>query len=246
MEKAKQRLVLEGDDAASFQHKGIRGDERAASLAKFFRDRLPDRFGVDKGEAIDYMDTRTGQLDFVIYDRARCAPVHAGNENLLLPCEALYCVIEVKTIVTQDELDTSYTAAGKVRSLKPFKKAFIAARQDGAGASGDTARCMYVLFGYTSNLSNDADWAHKEYLRLLSAAKSSRAAPDCVERLFVLDRGIINPQRRAGKWEAANAASVFLESYLHIVNFLGREVERRKPVDWQVYGPRTNSGWKSF
>jgi hypothetical protein len=246
MEKAKQRLVLEGDHAASFEHRGIRGDERAASLAKFFRDRLPDRFGVDKGEAIDYRDVRTGQLDFVIYDRARSAPVHSGNENLLLPCEALYCVIEVKTIVTQDELNTSYRAAGRVRSLKPFKKTFIAARQEGSAASGDRARCMYVLFGYTSNLSNDADWSRKEYQRLLSATQSSGVTPDCVERLFILDRGIVNPQRRAGKWDAANASAVFLESYLHIVNFLGREVERRKPVDWQIYGPRTTSGWTSF
>ncbi len=246
MDKAKQRLLLDSADAADFDHKGIRGDERAASLAKFFRERLPDRFGVDKGEAIDYRDTRTGQLDFVIYDQSRCAPIRVGNENLLLPCEALYCVIEVKTRVTQDELDTSYKAAGKVRTLRPFKKAFIAARQDGSRADGDGDRCLYVIFGYTSNLGSDAEWTEKEYRRLEAAARAARVAPDCVDRLFILDRGIINPQKRAGKWETGNADSVFLESYLHIVNFLGRESERRKPVDWQMYGPRSTRGWKTL
>ena len=48
MEKARQRLLLESADAADFNHNGIRGDERAASLCEFFRERLPDRFGVEQ------------------------------------------------------------------------------------------------------------------------------------------------------------------------------------------------------
>jgi hypothetical protein len=246
MEKARQRLLLESADAADFNHNGIRGDERAASLCEFFRERLPDRFGVEKGEAIDYRDTRTGQLDIVIYDRARCAPIRTGNENLLLPCEALYCIIEVKTTVTQNELNTSYSAAGKVRALRPFKKPFIAARQEGVSANADEDRCLYVVFGYTSNLKNDDKWAKKEYGRLVSAGRSAGVTPDCVDRLFILDRGIINPQKVAAKWEAGNADSIFLECYLHIVNFIGRESERRKPVDWQIYGPRSAKGWKTL
>src|SRR5260370_14990599 len=134
MENAKQRLLLESADAADFEQNGIRGDERAASLADFFSERLHDRFAVEKGEAIDYRDARTGQLDFVIYDRARCAPIRVGRENLLLPCEALYCVIEVKSRVTQDELNTSYKAAGKVRVLRPFKKPFVAGRRNESSA----------------------------------------------------------------------------------------------------------------
>ena len=83
--KAKNRLMLESLEAADFQQNGIRGDERAASLANFLRERLPEKYGVAKGEAIDFQDTRTGQIDFVIYDRAQCAPILVGNENLLLP-----------------------------------------------------------------------------------------------------------------------------------------------------------------
>lgn len=246
MEKAKQRLLLESAEAADFRHKGIRGDERAASLAEFFRERLPRNLGVEKGEAIDYRDARTGQLDFMIYDQARCAPIWAGKENLLLPCEALYCVVEVKTIITQDELDTSYTAAGKVRALAPFKRPFIAARQDGSSAKDDRDRCLYVIFGYSSNLGNNAEWAGKEYLRLEAAAKSAGVPRDCVDRVVVLDRGMINPQKKAGKWESGDADSVFLESYLHIVNFLGREAQRSRPVDWQLYGARGAMGWKTL
>ena len=159
-------------------------------FARGFRTALASRRG-----KIDYQDTRTGQLDFVIYDQARCAPIRAGKENLLLPCEALYCIIEVKTAITQEELDTSYQAAGKVRALQPFKQPFIAARQDGSSARDDRDRCLYVIFGYSSNLGNNPEWAGKEYLRLEAAARSAGVSRDCVDRVIVLDRGLINPQR---------------------------------------------------
>jgi hypothetical protein len=246
MAKAKQRILLESADAADFKHNGIRGDERAASLAGFFRERLPKNFGAEKGEAIDCTDQRTGQLDFVIYDSARCAPIRSGRENLLLPCEALYCVIEVKTTITQEELNTAYKAAAKVRALKPFGQTFIAARRDGSGADDGGDRCLYIIFGYTSNLENDAEWARKEYARLDAAAKAGGVPRDCVDKLFILDRGIIDPQKKAVKWEVGDAESVFLESYLHIMNFLGREARRRKPVDWQMYGPRNARGWEAL
>jgi hypothetical protein len=243
MERARTQLMLDGDCASDFEHNGIRGDERAGAFAKFFRERLPYRFGVAKGEAIDYQDSRTGQIDFVIFDRFRCGPIHVGHENLLLPCEALYAIVEVKSRVTQDELNMCLEAAAKVRNLKPFKNPFTAARQEGAAGNDDRDRCLYVIFGYTSNLGNDPDWPKKEYTRLRSAAVSAGVSVDCIDRLFVLDRGIINPQKPAGKWEVGQGSSLFLESYLPIVNFLMRESARRKPVDWQMYGPRSNPGW---
>jgi hypothetical protein len=246
MAKAKQRLMLESLDAADFEHNGIRGDERAASLAKFFRERLPEKYGVDKGEAIDCQDARTGQIDFVIYDRVQCAPIRVGNENLLLPCEALYCVVEAKTKIKKAELVKAYKSAAKVRKLKPFKRPFIAARRDGASAKDDRSRCLYIIIGFSSDLANDADWTKKEFERMREAAKEANAPKDCVDRLIVLDRGILNPLRDAGKWESGEADSIFLEAYLHIVNFLGRESQRREPVDWQMYGPRKYSGWKSL
>jgi hypothetical protein len=88
-------------------------------------------------------------------------------------------------------------------------------------------------------------WARKKYWRLEAAAQSAGVPLDTVDRLFILDRGIINPKRRAGNWEAASADSVFLESYLHVVNFLMMESERASP---SIVDVRTESasGWKSL
>jgi hypothetical protein len=51
---AKREIFLGVSKASSFEHKGIRGDERAGALSNFLRERLPEKFGVGKGEAIDY------------------------------------------------------------------------------------------------------------------------------------------------------------------------------------------------
>jgi uncharacterized protein DUF6602 len=200
LQDAKQEVLLGSSKAAAFVHKGIRGDERAASLAKFLRERLPERFGVGKGEVIDYLDHRTGQLDLVVYDKASSSPISTQNENLLLPCEALYMAIEVKTKVTQAELDTSLKAASRLRALRPFKARFVAPRRDGAAADDGNHRCMYVIFGYTSDLGNDSNWLTKEQKRIHSAAGEARVSLDCVDRVIVLDRGIINPAASVGKW----------------------------------------------
>jgi hypothetical protein len=168
---AKEELRLGGEKAAAFQHRSIRGDERAAQLAKFLRERLPDRFGVGKGEVVDFSDCRSGQLDVIIYDRATCAPVSVQDENLLLPCEALYAAIEVKSVVTQQALNSSLEAAGKIRKLRPFKSQFVSSRKDGLAADDDSHRCLYVIFGYTSDLSNDTEWLQKEQGRLRTAAQ---------------------------------------------------------------------------
>lgn len=67
---AEEDLLLSSRRAGQFVQKGILGDERAAALAKFFRERLPSSFAVSKGEVIDFRDNRTGQLDIVIFDRS--------------------------------------------------------------------------------------------------------------------------------------------------------------------------------
>jgi hypothetical protein len=67
------------------------------------------------------------------------------------------------------------------------------------------------------------------------AASNAEVSLDCIDQLIVLDRGILKPSASSGKWEAGSDATVFLEFYLHIVNFITREARRRPPVDWQVY-----------
>jgi hypothetical protein len=245
LKNARAQLILAAHNAKAFKHKGIRGDERAAPLGNFLRPRLPIHLDIGKGEAIDCRDRRSGQLDLIIYDRSRAAPVSAQQENLLIPAEALYAVIEVKTTLNASEWKKCCTAAEKVRSLRPFKKQFIGPRGAGGSSNDGAARCMYIIFAYTSNLAR-ADWLTEEYKRANKAAIAKSTALSLIERVVVLDRGIMAPPFKTGKLFHDGDDGVFLEFYLHLANFLTREMPRRKPIDWQMYAGATSPGWKKI
>ena len=241
---ARNEVLLGGAKAGAFQHRGVRGDERAAALAKFLRERLPSRFAVGKGEVLDYRDYRTGQLDIIVYDNATCAPISVQSENVLVPCETLYVVVEVKSTLTSAELTKSYAAAGKVRELRPFKSHFIGPRRGGEAADDGAHRCLYLVVAYSSDLANNSEWLQKEFKRVAVSAASMKVAVDSIDRVVVLDRGMLNPGGAVG--QSSDPETSFLDSYLHLVNFVSRESGRRPAVDWQMYGARTSKSWKKL
>ncbi len=240
--QAREEVVLDAKKAGQFEHSGIRGDERAGGLKQFLSSHLPAAFGIAKGEAIDYGDRRTGQLDLFIFDKVGSSPLSVQSENVLIPCESLYVVIEVKSVLSQKELDTCYEAASKVRALRPFKKEFISSRTGGIGAEDGGSRCLYIVFAYTTNLSA-TDWMKKEHQRVQAAATAANAGLDVVDLVVVLDRGLINPGKAVGKAIAEETMGIFMEFYLHVINFLGREYQRRPVIDWQAYAAGAQREW---
>jgi len=245
LSRAEKELALGSEKAGDFHHNGIRGDERAASLMRFLQSHLPITMAIAKGEAIDFRDKRSGQLDLIIYDKSASAPIFTGGENVLVPAEALYAVIEVKSVLSKDELEKSVEAAKTIRSLRPFKEPFIGPRRDGIAAEDGRCRCAYSIFAYSTNLGA-TDWLQKEYMRTIGALDAAGAARDVVERVVVLGRGLINPATATGKEITDDNESIFLEYYLHLMNFLSRESARRPQVDWQIYTSRGTGGWKKL
>jgi hypothetical protein len=230
--QAHKKLALDAEEAANFEHKGLRGNERAAALAEFLTGHLPSIFKTGKGEARDFQDRVTGELDLFIYDHSTAAPIQSGAEGLIVPAEALYGVIEVKSVLTGDELEKCFAAAQKVRSLRPFKEEFIANPGPGAVAR-DRCRCPYIVFTYTSNLGED-DWVNKEYRRISEKAKAAGGNVNLLDSVVVLDRGIIRPQDTVSLLKD-DSSSLFLEFYVHLINFLTRERKRRPVIDWTAY-----------
>lgn len=242
---ARAELLLSSNRATFFRHRTIRGDERAAALMSFLSEHLPDSLAVAKGEIIDYLDQRTGQVDIIIYDKNKAAPMSVQRENMLLPCEAVYGVIEVKTILTREEMRMAYKSSAAIKRLRPFKRRFSNAIRDGAPSPDHYYRCQYLLFAYESDLSKD-DWLKKEFARAEEASKVSKASLDEIDRIIVLDRGIINPAYRKGKLFEDDKEQVFLEFWVHFINFLTREIPRRRPIDWQIYTSKTSPGWSEI
>lgn len=235
LKQADEQIALAAKNAANFKHKVIRGDERANSLRDFMDKHLAGVFKTGKGEAIDYKDQRTGQLDFFIYDASTAVPILSARESDLIPAEALYVIVEVKSVLTQDELNTCAIAAKKVRALQPFKERFVASRTGGNHSEGH--RCLYIVFAYTSNLG-ESDWAKNEMERINLAIKAANGSLDMIDRVLVMDRGMIRPQVSMATLRD-ETKGMFLEFYLHVVNFLTRERKRRPEIDWTAYTSRS-------
>jgi hypothetical protein len=223
---ARKQLLNDFDASKGFLHAGIKGEERAEALAAFLKSRLPPAFGISTGEAIDSLDQRTGQLDLIIYDQTVTKPVHSGGKNEIFPCEAVYAVIEVKSVFNRAEATTCVVAAQKLRKLRPFSEKFVDSRIKGKPANEGTHRGMYIVFAYATDLGA-TDRLKAEYERLLNVAEEHKATISCIDRLLVLDRGLINPVRGQGKTVEGDPVVLFADFFLHLVNFLERERKRR-------------------
>ncbi|HEX8902819.1 DUF6602 domain-containing protein [Vitreimonas sp.] len=242
---AREQLLLDYDKTTGFLHSGIKGDERAEALSHFLSSRLPPAFGVTTGEIIDRRDQRSGQLDLIVYDKTCTQPILAGAKHTLYPCEAVYAVIEVKSILTKEECRRCLSAAKKVRALKPFGNSFVDARTMGAPARSEGHRCMYVVFAYATDLK-EADWLTREFERMTEVGRELQVPTSTIDRLLVLDRGLVNFVREQGKAVGDEPATLFTEFFLHLVNFLERERARRPRLSWQDYALERSKGWKTL
>jgi hypothetical protein len=240
---ARQQLLLDHRKSAQFANSGIKGDERAAALIKFFKQRIPDVFEITKGEVIDCFDNRTGQLDIIVYDKLASSPISQQEENSIIPCESVYAIIEVKSVLNKEEIKKCLRASELIRNLRPFKHRFVDAREGGAPANEEAHRCFYLVFAYDSDLSAD-NWLKKEFDRLNLVASENNFRASTIDRVFVADRGIINPTRQQGKVVDGNPEYLFAELFLHVINFIQREKDRRPQINWQSYALPKSRGWR--
>src|SRR3569833_2897719 len=87
LEEAEQNLLSAFQKSAKTAHNGLKEDARAESLADFLEKRLPASFGVlCRGEVVDYLDHRSGELDIIIFDKVRNALL--SDSPLWIPAEA--------------------------------------------------------------------------------------------------------------------------------------------------------------
>lgn len=205
----------------AIKHAGARGAAREGPLLAFFRERLPSRYAVAKGEIVDLTGRTSPQLDLIFYDQT-VNFTFSAEETAILPAEALLASIEVKTALTSTEITRSVRAALELRGLRPFGKA-LADRDVGSG-SGKVARYFHCLFAYTSDLSKDGGLA-KEHARLVGACGNHHL----IDAVYVLDRGLINLDKDAGRLEDVDGGAI-TNFYFAILNFIEREARAEGPL----------------
>lgn len=238
---AEKGLWASWESAQVFKHTVLRGTARENPLGQFLAKRLPSTYGVCSGEVVDYKDSHSTALDLIIYDQACSAPL--AEDPYLMPAESVLAAIEVKTKLSKEELKKCFIAANSIRKLRPFKRKFVGAREGGAAVAENEYRCMYTVFAYSSDLSED-NWLQKEANRIRSVAKEMNFDAGLIDRVVVLDRGLISLSSNAGKLALGAGPSILHEWFLHLMNYLTREVQYREPMDWQAYSSRRGRGWK--
>ncbi len=106
--------------SSTIRHKGERGRQRENGLLGFLRDNLPAAYGVATGEVIPYHGSDPSpQCDIIIYDRLRMPALGAMDAVQQVPLEAVYCIIECKSMIDAKALvDTSK----KIRAIRKLPR----------------------------------------------------------------------------------------------------------------------------
>jgi hypothetical protein len=104
--------------SSTIRHKGERGRSRETGVARFLRENLPDAYGVGTGELFSFSgEGLSPQCDIIIYDRMK-TPVFGKQEAVQqIPIEAVYVVIEVRSILDTHALQDAALKFEAIRSL---------------------------------------------------------------------------------------------------------------------------------
>lgn len=258
-----QEMTIKGTGSTKFQHtlhaaedslwssfqesrlyaqRGDIGDAREDALAYFLRQRLPQRFAVASGEVVDTIGTQSGQTDILIYDQSATAPLTQGR-NVILPAEALLATVEIKSILSKDEIEKSVKGINMLHAMRPWDAPFgLVNGTKGSVTDSELPRILTTIFAYESNLG-EHDWAVKELARVRAACTDVSMPVTCLDRVAVLNRGLINPAY--GKALIPGEKGVLGHWFFNLVNFLSREAGRRRQFPWNDYHGPTGRAWIS-
>ena len=223
-----------------FKHAQTKGNEREEPVRTLFRDILPKSYGVVGGEIIDSKGHHSSQTDVIIYNQNNNCAFYSGGSHIIA-AEAALVTIEVKSVLSGEEIVSIVKAASNMRGLRPLGRTPVGARDHGAPAV-NSFRYFHSVFAYGTNLSED-DWAQKEFTRLKDECDRQSVPLDAIDRLYVADRGMILPAKAIVLLEQPQSGDALMHYILHAVNFCVREDKRRPHVDNVNYADTSTKSW---
>lgn len=173
-------LLSQFDVAKSLAAKVDIGEARQVFIDQCLKDYLPAKALVGSGEIVDSQDSRSGQIDVIVY-RDDTPKLSVADRDVFL-CEGVYCTVEVKSTIDKERL---YEAMESVRRVKALEKS-------GAGGAyiGTTPppnRIRSYVFAYSGIDMNTLRNHVAEYIK----AKGIKFADEGFDMLCVLRKGII-------------------------------------------------------
>lgn len=124
--------------AAFYQHPTGVGDAREDIVRQYLQDILPRRFSVDKGKIFDSEGRLSREFDVIISEAHDVAPAMTLAGRRIVPVEAVYGVLEVKSRLSGEGYDDFGRAVAELdqmrryyRPLHPFHGLDAARVQEG-------------------------------------------------------------------------------------------------------------------
>jgi hypothetical protein len=184
--------------SAQIPHAGERGAQREEALRKFLARYLPKKYAVGKGHVINTSNETSRECDIVIYDAFNCPLLLAEEDYQIFPVEAVFAVIEVKSVLNSKTLAECVENIRAVKTLCPSK-------------------CIVgSVFAYHSSYrSKPSVERTAESLQPLN----SRVPPgERIDLLVVLDDGVITSEPGFGSTSELNM-HIFIELTTTILLF---------------------------
>lgn len=117
LRNATKELESSLENSRLFEHNPTIGTFREDIIKYFLRPYLPEAYSLASGQIFDSLDNMSKQIDVIIYDELFSPILFKGKTNSLIPFEAMYGTIEVKSNLNTSELSTSIENIKSVRSL---------------------------------------------------------------------------------------------------------------------------------
>lgn len=165
---------------SQINHNGEKGTARENVLQSYLRAYIPDKYTFSKGTIIDCTDTQSKQVDIIIHDKYTTPCLIDMDSTKVIPIESVYAVIEVKSVLTKEELRKSIK---NINSVKILQKNTV------TGISYPTAG---LIFAYDSDSSFNTIYKN---LVELSQEFEPENRVSCV---CILNKGIIIPVDKYG------------------------------------------------
>lgn len=128
------------------QHNPSKGTMREDSLKDALRKIVPVKYEFGSGTVVDAHGVQSRQQDFLLYDAFSSPTFLKKQSSLVLPIESIYAAIEVKSTISNQELEKAVKNFDSLMSLeKNTINSFIP-------ITGNNS-IMGLVFAYTSNSS---------------------------------------------------------------------------------------------
>lgn len=96
------------------------GDAREDVLREYLREVLPERFSVDRGKIFDSRGRLSREFDVIIAERSYVVPMMALAGRRVVPVEAVYGVIEIKSYLNPDNYNNFINAVIELDEMRRF------------------------------------------------------------------------------------------------------------------------------